>query len=65
VPSEAAQLIAAKPRVEIVDLGERYRVRVATDKGMLERTYTDPARDCEKRIRFAAEFIVVSLLPRS
>lgn len=63
VPSEAAQLIAAKPRVEIVDLGERYRVRVATDRGMLERTYADPARDCEKRVRFAAEFIVVSLLP--
>lgn len=63
VPSESAQLLAAKPRVEIVDLGERYRVRVATDRGTLERMYADPARDCEKRVRFAAEFIVVSLLP--
>jgi hypothetical protein len=63
VPSEAAQLLAAKPRVEIVDLGERYRVRVATDGGAVERMYADSVRDCEKRTRFAAEFIVVSLLP--
>lgn len=63
VPSEADHLLAAEPRVEIVDLGERYRVRIATDGGPLERMYTDPARDCEKRTRFAAEFIVVSLLP--
>ncbi len=63
VPSEAPLLLAAKPRVEIVDLGERYRVRVAAAGGGLERVYADPARDCEKRTRFAAEFIVVSLLP--
>jgi hypothetical protein len=63
VPSESAQLLAAKPRVEIVDLGERYRVRVATQGGPVQRMYADPVRDCEKRTRFAAEFIVVSLLP--
>jgi hypothetical protein len=63
VPSEAATLLAAKPRVEIVDLGMRYRVRVSTDGGLLERTYTDASRDCTARIRFAAEFIVVALLP--
>jgi hypothetical protein len=63
VPSEAERLLAAKPRVEIVDAGDRYRVRVATDTGTLERTYDDPTRDCEKRKRFAAEFVVVSLLP--
>ena len=63
VPSEAATLLAAKPRVEIVDLGTRYRVRVSTDGGPLERTYTDVARDCAARTRFAAEFIVVALLP--
>ncbi len=63
VPSEADRLLAAKPRVEILDLGERYRVRVATDGGTLERVYADPARECEKRTRFAAEFVVVSLLP--
>jgi hypothetical protein len=63
VPSAAAQLNVARPRVEIVDLGESYRVHVETEGGPLERTYQDPARDCEKRNRFAAEFIVVALLP--
>jgi len=63
VPSAAARLLAAQPRVEIVDLGERYRVRVTTEEGVLERTYVDPERDCEKRRRFVAEFIVLSLLP--
>jgi hypothetical protein len=33
VPSAAARLLAAQPHVEIVDLGERYRVRVTTDGG--------------------------------
>ncbi len=63
VPNEAAQLNAAKGRVDIVDLGDRYRVHVMTDEGALERTYSDCARDCEQRTRFAAEFIVLALLP--
>jgi len=49
--------------VEIADLGERYRVRVTTESGVLERTYGDPERDCDKRRRFVAEFIVLSVLP--
>jgi hypothetical protein len=63
VPSAETQLLAAKPHVEIVDLGERYRVHVLTEGGALERTYSDPARDCDRRARFAAEFIVVAVLP--
>jgi hypothetical protein len=63
VPSAAAELLAAKPHVEIVDLGDQYRVHVVTDRGALERIYTDPARNCDKRTRFAAEFIVVAVLP--
>jgi hypothetical protein len=54
----------AKSRVEIIDLGVQYRVRVSTaDAGVNERTYEDPGRDCDRRTRFAAEFVVVSLLP--
>jgi hypothetical protein len=49
--------------VEIADLGERYRVRVMTPGGPVERTYADPARDCQKRARFAAEFVLITLLP--
>jgi hypothetical protein len=63
VPSAAAQLVAAKGRVDIVDLGDRYRVHVVTNEGGLERTYNDRSRDCDQRMRFAAEFIVLALLP--
>ena len=63
VPGAAAQLLAARPRVDVVDLGERYLVRVTTDGGVLERLHSDPARECAKRVRFAAEFIVLALLP--
>lgn len=63
VPGAASQLLAARPRVDVVDLGERYRVQVATDGKVLERIYSDPPRACDKRVRFAAEFIVLALLP--
>ncbi|MDP9036907.1 MAG: hypothetical protein M3O50_19080, partial [Myxococcota bacterium] len=63
VPRAAPELLAAKPRVSVLDLDEQYRVRITTDRGTVERTNTDPARDCEKRARFVAEFIVLTLLP--
>src|SRR5450755_4213968 len=37
VPGAASQLLAARPGVDVVDFGERYRVRVTTDGGVLER----------------------------
>jgi hypothetical protein len=64
VPSAADQLTAARPRVEIIDDGPRYRVRVTMASGrVLERVYSDPGRDCATRTRFASEFIVVALMP--
>ncbi len=63
VPSAAPLLLAARPRVTIVDLGDRYRVSVTAERGLLERVYQDAARECDKRTRFAAEFIVLALLP--
>jgi hypothetical protein len=63
VPGSAEPLRAARPRVEIIDRGDQYAVRVATASETLDRTYTDPARDCERRARFAAEFIVLALMP--
>jgi hypothetical protein len=63
VPAAATQLLAARPNVDIVDFGERYRVRVRSDGRVLEREYSDPARGCDRRARFAAEFIVLALLP--
>jgi hypothetical protein len=50
--------------VEILDEGPRYRVRVTLASGrVLERVYSDPARECATRTRFASEFIVVALMP--
>jgi len=63
VTRAAPLLLAAKSRVSIVDLGDRYRVSVTAERGLLERVYQDPARECDKRTRFAAEFIVLALLP--
>ena len=63
VPGAASSSSQRGPRVDVVDFGERYRVRVTTDGRVLERVYSDPARACDKRVRFAAEFIVLALLP--
>jgi hypothetical protein len=63
VPDGVTSLAAAKPRVQIEDLGDRYRVRVTTPDETLERIYVDRERDCPKRNRFAAEFIVLALMP--
>jgi hypothetical protein len=63
VPDGVISLAAAKPRVQLEDLGDRYRVRVTTPDETLERVYVDRERDCAKRNRFAAEFIVLALMP--
>jgi hypothetical protein len=49
--------------VTIEDLGPRYRIRIVTKNGPVERTYFDDERDCPRRARFAAEYVVVTLLP--
>ena len=63
VPGSEEQLRAARPRVEIADDGEHYLVRVRTATEVLERSYSDPERDCGRRARFVAEFIVLALMP--
>ena len=49
--------------VQIEDLGSSYRIVVATAKGTKERIYQGPERDCEKRARFVAVFVVLTLMP--
>jgi hypothetical protein len=49
--------------VQIEDLGASYRIVVATAKGTKERIYQGPERDCEKRARFVAVFVVLTLMP--
>lgn len=49
--------------VQIEDLGASYRVVVTTVKGTKERIFRGPERECEKRARFVAVFIVLTLMP--
>ena len=50
-------------RVELDDLDASYRVRVFKDGTPLEKTYADPARDCDGRANFAAVFAVLTVMP--
>jgi hypothetical protein len=50
-------------RVIVADAGESYRVEVRSDAVTRARLFRDAARDCEQRARFAAVFIVLTLLP--
>ena len=63
VPAAASELFASKPAVEVTDLGEGCRVRVRGPRAEMVRDYADPARNCERRARFAAELIIVTLMP--
>lgn len=45
--------------VEVIDLGDRYVIKV---KGRV-REYTDESRDCAKRARVAAVFVALTLAP--
>ena len=49
--------------VQIEDRGASYRIIVTTVKGTKERIYQGPERDCEKRARFVAVFVVLTLMP--
>jgi hypothetical protein len=51
------------PQIEVADLGDSYRVRVVAASSRRERVYRDLTRDCEQRARFAAVFIVLTLMP--
>jgi len=47
----------------VEDAGESYRVEVQSAAVTRSRLFRDAARDCEQRARFAAVFIVLTLLP--
>ncbi len=49
--------------ISVEDLGETYRVDVKSDSVARARLFRDASRDCEQRARFAAVFIVLTLLP--
>ncbi|HET7540997.1 MAG TPA: hypothetical protein VFK05_14035 [Polyangiaceae bacterium] len=63
IPAERHALLARGVRVELEDLGESYRVTVWKDGSSVKKLYSDPARECDGRARFAAVFTVLTLMP--
>ena len=63
IPPERHSLLARGVRVELEDLGDSYRVTVWKDGASVKKTYSDPARECDGRARFAAVFTVLTLMP--
>lgn len=63
IPPERHALLAHGVRVELEDLGESYRVSVWKEGSSVKKSYSDPARDCSGRARFAAVFTVLTLMP--
>jgi hypothetical protein len=59
--SDVGKVTAAK--IDVSDAGTTYHVRIVGDAGERQRTFRDVERDCDHRARFAAVFIVVTLLP--
>jgi hypothetical protein len=71
VPTKDLDRFASSAKVEVSDLGDTYRVSVhAKGQGQAQpegvdqlRVYRDLAHDCDHRARFAAVFIVLTLMP--
>jgi hypothetical protein len=63
IPPQRQELLQHGVRVELEDLGDSYRVTVWKQGRSVKKSYSDPARDCEGRARFAAVFAVLTLMP--
>ncbi len=63
VPRGALESLPRAAVIDVADLGETYRVRLTTGGVERVRVYRDLARDCDQRARFAAVFVVLTLLP--
>jgi hypothetical protein len=62
-PAHQRAVLDELREVQIEDLGATYRVVVTTEKGTKERIYQGRERDCAKRARFVAVFVVLTLMP--
>jgi hypothetical protein len=62
-PAHQRAVLDELREVQIEDLGATYRIVVTTEKGTKERIYQGPERDCAKRARFVAVFVVLTLMP--
>jgi hypothetical protein len=62
-PEPRREELFERVRVDVTDGGDTYRVTLITNEDRQDKSFTDPNRDCAKRARFAAVFIVVTLFP--
>jgi len=62
-PADRREVFERLSDVVIEDLGTSYRVVITTHEGTTERSYAGADRDCARRARFAAVFIVITLMP--
>src|ERR1041384_665280 len=63
IPPERHSLLARGVRVELEDLGDSYRVTVWKDGASGKKSYSDAARECDGRARFAAVCTGLTLMP--
>ncbi len=64
VPAKDRDRLARATRIEVSDLGDTYRVAVNAARGSTDCASTaTSAHDCDHRARFAAVFIVLTLMP--
>jgi len=63
IPHGGVDLLPRSGRVEVADLGDRYRVSVLARGVPRARVFQDDTRDCELRAKFTAVFVVLTLLP--
>ena len=63
VPAKDLDRFASSAKAEVSDLGDSYRVSVNAKGIDRLRVYRDLAHDCDHRARFAAVFIVLTLMP--
>jgi hypothetical protein len=63
IPHGGLDALPRLAAVEVEDLGQSYRVKAVAEGVDRVRVFRDVGRDCEQRARFAAVFIVLTLLP--
>ena len=63
IPPEHHQVLQHGVRIELEDLGDSYQVTVSNSSTSVAKRYSDSARNCEARARFAAVFSVLTLMP--
>jgi hypothetical protein len=63
IPHGDLSVLPRSTAVELADLGDSYRVEVEAEGVSRVRIFRDVGHDCQQRARFAAVFIVLTLLP--